>query len=100
MKAMKMKMPPAHQLYKGLPGIHVSVHNPGEEEARALGGGSGLPLETTLVQTHTPDKPFIFESLKNYLQKQGLRVFSASRRTCPAGTSAPPRPPPTSSCRA
>ncbi len=71
------EMPPSHQLYKGLPGIHVSVHNPGEQQARALGGGAGLPLETTLVETHTPDRPFIFESLKNYLQKQGLRVFSA-----------------------
>ncbi len=71
------EMPPAHQLYKGLPGIHVAVHSPGEEEARSMGGGAGLPLESTIVQTHTPDKPFIFESLKNYLQKQGLRVFSA-----------------------
>ena len=71
------EMPPSHQLYKGLPGIHVSVRNPDEEEARALGGGAGLPLETTLVETHTPDRPFIFESLKNYLQKQGVRVFSA-----------------------
>jgi glutamate dehydrogenase len=71
------EMPPSPQLYKGLPGIHVSVRNPDEEEARSLGGGAGLPLETTLVQTHTPDRPFIFESLKNYLQKQGLRVFSA-----------------------
>ena len=62
---------PAHQLYKGLPGIHVSVRNPSEEEARALGGGAGLPLETTIVQTHTPDRPFIFDSLKNYLQKSG-----------------------------
>ncbi len=70
-------MPPAPQLYKGLPGIHVSVFNPSEDEARALGGGAGLPLETTILQTHTPDAPFIFDSLKNYLQKQGLRVFSA-----------------------
>ena len=70
------EIPPAHQLYKGLPGIHVSVRNPGEEEARALGGGMGLPLETTIVETHTPDRPFIFESLKNYFQKSGLRVFS------------------------
>ena len=70
-------MPPGHQLYKGLPGIHVSVWNPTEEEARALGGGAGLPLETTILQTHTPDRPFIFDSLKNYLQKQGLRVYSA-----------------------
>jgi glutamate dehydrogenase len=71
------EMPPAHQLYKGLPGIHVSVSNPGEEEARALGGGAGLPVETTILQTHTPDRPFIFDSLKNYLQKSGLRVYSA-----------------------
>ncbi|HSD25856.1 MAG TPA: hypothetical protein VLL75_01070, partial [Vicinamibacteria bacterium] len=71
------EMPPAHQLYKGLPGIHVSVSNPGEEVARALGGGAGLPVETTIVQTHTPDRPFIFDSLKNYLQKSGLRVYSA-----------------------
>jgi glutamate dehydrogenase len=71
------EMPPGHQLYKGLPGIHVRVRNPSEEEARALGGGVGLPLETTLVQTHTPDRPFIFDSVKNYLQKSGLRVYSA-----------------------
>jgi glutamate dehydrogenase len=70
-------MPPSHQLYKGLPGIHVSAFNPTEDEARALGGGSGLPLETTIVETHTPDRPFIFDSLKNYLQKSGLRVYSA-----------------------
>jgi glutamate dehydrogenase len=71
------EMPPAHQLYKGLPGIHVVVRNPSEEEARAIGGGVGLPLETTIVQTHTPDRPFIFDSVKNYLQKSGLRVYSA-----------------------
>jgi glutamate dehydrogenase len=71
------EMPPGHQLYKGLPGIHVSVRNPSEDEARVLGGGAGLPLETTIVQTHTPDRPFIFDSVKNYLQKCGLRVYSA-----------------------
>ena len=71
------EMPPGHQLYKGLPGIHVSVRNPTEEEARVLGGGAGLPLESTIVETHTPDRPFIFDSVKNYLQKSGLRVYSA-----------------------
>ncbi len=71
------EMPPGHQLYKGLPGIHVSVRNPTEEEARSLGGGAGLPLESTIVETHTPDRPFIFDSVKNYLQKSGLRVYSA-----------------------
>lgn len=70
-------IPPSIQLYKGLPGIHVSVRNPGEEEAVAIGGGAGLPLETTIVETHTLDAPFIFESIKNYFSKAGLRVFSA-----------------------
>ena len=71
------EMPPAHQLYKGLPGIHVTATNPSEAESRALGGGQGLPLETTILRTHTADRPFIFESLKNYLQKSGLRVYAA-----------------------
>ncbi|MBI5506796.1 MAG: NAD-glutamate dehydrogenase, partial [Deltaproteobacteria bacterium] len=72
------EMPPAYQLYKGLPGIHVRASNPGEREARGIGGGtSGLPIETTVVETHTADVPFIFESLKNYFQKAGVRVFVA-----------------------
>ena len=66
-------MPPAFQLYKGLPGMHVVVSNPDEAEADATGATS----EVTIVETHTPDAPFIFESLKNYFQKEGLRVFSA-----------------------
>lgn len=70
-------MPSSTQLFKGPPGIHVSVYNPDEAEAKAMGGGSGLPLETTVVRTHTLDAPFIFESLKNYFSKAGLRVFSA-----------------------
>ena len=66
-------MPPAFQLYKGLPGLHVSVSNPDDDEGVATGATS----EVTIVETHTPDAPFIFESLKNYFQKEGLRVFSA-----------------------
>ncbi|MCA1586719.1 MAG: NAD-glutamate dehydrogenase [Acidobacteria bacterium] len=58
-------MTPPVQLYKGLPGLHVSVRNPPAAD------------EVTIIETHTPDAPFIFESLKNYLQKEGLRVFSA-----------------------
>ena len=38
---------------------------------------SGIPLETTIVETHTLDAPFIFDSLKNYFSKAGLKVFSA-----------------------
>jgi glutamate dehydrogenase len=71
------EIPSAYQLYKGLPGIHVWARNPGDDEARAIGGGQGLPVETTIIETHTIDAPFIFESLKNYFRKQGLRVFSA-----------------------
>ncbi len=70
------EMPPAIQLYRGVPGIHVSVRNPNEEEAAATGTGAGLPLQTTVVETHTVDAPFIFDSLKNYFSKAGLRVFS------------------------
>jgi glutamate dehydrogenase len=76
-KFIAREIPPAQQLYKGLPGIHVGVRNPSEAEARAIGAGHGLPLESTVVETHTVDTPFIFESLKHYFQKAGLRVFSA-----------------------
>jgi len=70
-------MPPAFQLYKGLPGIHVVVRNPDEAEEIACGGADGGAHEATIVETHTPDAPFIFESLKNFFQKEGLRVFSS-----------------------
>lgn len=70
-------MPPAFQMYKGLPGLHVAVRNPDEKEERAAGLADGGPHEATIIETHTPDAPFIFESLKNYFQKEGLRVFSA-----------------------
>ena len=66
-------MPPAVQLYKGLPGLHVAVRNPDDDEARA----EGSTHEVTIVETHSPDAPFIYESLKNYFQKEGLRVFSS-----------------------
>ena len=66
-------MPPAVQLYKGLPGLHVTVRNPDDAEGRA----EGSTHEVTIVETHSPDAPFVFESLKNYFQKEGLRVFSS-----------------------
>jgi glutamate dehydrogenase len=70
-------MPPAFQLYKGLPGLHVVVRNPDEAEEMACGGADGGAHEATIVETHSPDAPFIFESLKNFFQKEGLRVFSS-----------------------
>jgi glutamate dehydrogenase len=70
------EIPPPTQLYKGVPGIHVAARNPEPATAATLGGG-GLPTEVTVVETHTLDAPFIFESLKNYFRKAGLRVFSA-----------------------
>jgi glutamate dehydrogenase len=42
------------------------------------GTGQRPPQEVTVVETHTPDAPFIFESLKNYLRKSGLRVFASA----------------------
>jgi glutamate dehydrogenase len=76
-KFVVKEMPPATQLYRGLPGIHVVARNPEKPiEARTV-GGKILPMETTIVETHTLDRPFIFESVKNYFQKAGLRVFSA-----------------------
>jgi glutamate dehydrogenase len=71
------EIPPAFQLYRGLPGIHVWARNPGEAEAVSLGAGQGLPLETTVIETHTVDTPFIFDGLKNYFRKNGFRVFSS-----------------------
>ena len=70
-------LPPAIQLYKGLPGIHVRARNPSPEEAAAMGAGQGLPRDATVVETHTTDMPFLFDSLKSYFRKAGLRVFSA-----------------------
>ena len=71
------EIPPAAQLYRGVPGIHVSVYNPDETTSNAIGEGGDLPSETTVVETHTVDAPFIFDSLKNYFSRAGLRVFSA-----------------------
>jgi glutamate dehydrogenase len=71
------EMPPPTQLYKGLPGLHVVARNPGEAGWVSRGPANGLPQEITVVETHTPDAPFIFESLKNYFRKAGLRVFSS-----------------------
>jgi glutamate dehydrogenase len=71
------EFPPPTQLYRGLPGIHVVVRNPAEADEQRIVHGKVLPRETTIVETHTIDAPFIFESLKNYFRRAGLRVFSA-----------------------
>src|SRR5688572_615165 len=71
------EFPPPTQVYRGLPGIHVVVRNPMEADEQRIVHGRILPLETTIVETHTLDAPFIFESLKNYFRRAGLRVFSA-----------------------
>ncbi len=70
-------MPPEVQLYRGLPGIHVDVRNFDDAEDRVMAGHDGGPHEVTIVETHTPDAPFIFESLTNFFKNEGLRVFSA-----------------------
>jgi glutamate dehydrogenase len=70
-------MPPAHQLYRGLPGIHVVARSLTEAEVQATGSTHGGQYEISVIETHTPDAPFIFESLKNFFMREGLRVFSA-----------------------
>lgn len=70
-------MPPEVQLYRGLPGLHVAVRNCDDAEDQAMAGHDGGPHEVTIVETHTPDAPFIFESLTNFFKNEGLRVFSA-----------------------
>src|SRR5262245_14104337 len=57
-------VPPAFQMYKSAPGLHVAGRNPDTEDV-------------TVLETHTPHVPFIFESLKSYFQQQGLRVLSS-----------------------
>jgi glutamate dehydrogenase len=71
------ELPPPTQVYRGLPGLHVVVRHSVEAEALHTVGGKSIPIDTTIVETHTPDAPFIFESLRNYFRKMGLRVFSA-----------------------
>ena len=71
------EMPPPTQLYRGLPGIHVAARNPEPADWVSAGPANGVPQELSVVQTHTLDAPFIFESVKNYFRKAGLRVHSA-----------------------
>jgi glutamate dehydrogenase len=71
------ELPPPNQLYRGLPGLHVVVRHSAEAESLHSVEGKSIPMDTTIVETHTPDAPFIFESLQNYFRKAGLRVFSA-----------------------
>jgi glutamate dehydrogenase len=69
------EMPAAHQLFKGIPGLHVKVHNPDDDPHAGREGRAAF--DTTVIETHTADAPFILESLKNYCRKAGLRVRSA-----------------------
>jgi glutamate dehydrogenase len=71
------EIPPPFQLHKGLPGIHVVARQLDEPRDAGFGHGPFLRRRMTAIQTHTLDAPFIFESLKNYFRKAGLRVFSA-----------------------
>jgi len=71
------EIPPAFQLYRGLPGVHVAVHDAEEPREHPPPGRRQLRRRMSAVQTHTLDAPFIFESLKNYFRKAGVRVFSA-----------------------
>ena len=65
-----------HPALRGLPGIHVSARNPSEAEA-APRGPDGLPLETTVVETHTSTRRSSSRASRTTSSKAGLRVFSA-----------------------
>ncbi len=70
------EVPEAYQAGSGVPGLHVRARNLGVSETRVITGKS-VSAEVTVVETHTLDAPFIFESLKNYFRKAGLRVVSS-----------------------
>ncbi len=70
------EVPEAHEAGSGVPGLHVRARNLGVSETRVIAGKS-ISAEVTVVETHTLDAPFIFESLKNYFRKAGLRVVSS-----------------------
>ena len=70
------EVPEAGQAGAGVPGLHVRARNLGISENRVIGGKT-VSSEVTVVETHTLDAPFIFESLKNYFRKAGLRVISS-----------------------
>src|SRR6185295_6447707 len=69
------ELPDAHQAGPGVPGLHVRVRNLGVTETRVIAGKT-ISAEVTVVDTHTLDAPFIFESLKNYFRKASIRVIS------------------------
>ena len=69
------ELPPPHQAGLGVPGLHVRVRNLGVTETRVI-AGKPISAEVTVVDTHTLDAPFIFESLKNYFRKASIRVIS------------------------
>ena len=71
------QLPPPNQLYRGVPGLHVVARSSGENEVLHTVRGKEIPMDTTIVETHTPDAPFVFDGLKNYFRKAGLRIFSA-----------------------
>jgi glutamate dehydrogenase len=70
------EVPEAHQAGSGVPGLHVRARNAQVSETRVI-AGKPVTAEVTVVETHTLDAPFIFESLKNYFRKAGLRVISS-----------------------
>jgi len=70
------EVPEAGQAGSGIPGLHVRARNLGVLQNRVIAGKT-VSSEVTVVETHTLDAPFIFESLKNYFRKAGLRVVSS-----------------------
>ena len=70
-------MPPGAPALPGPPRDPRGRTEPDGGEARTTGSTHGGQYEISVIETHTPDAPFIFESLKNFLLREGVRVFSA-----------------------
>ncbi len=60
----------------------IKIFNPSDEPAYEEIAGH-LEVETTVIQVHTKDAPFIFESIWKYLKKKGFHIFNAIHPVLP-----------------
>ncbi|MBI5185733.1 MAG: NAD-glutamate dehydrogenase, partial [Nitrospinae bacterium] len=67
---------PMDERFEDMPPAAIRVFNP-SQEAEYKEIAKHLEFEATVIQIHTKDGPFIFESIWNLLKKKGTHVFSA-----------------------
>jgi glutamate dehydrogenase len=67
---------PMDERFEDMPPTAIRILNPSQEtEYKEV--VKHLEFETTVIQLHTKDGPFIFESIWNFLKKKGFHVFNA-----------------------